>query len=89
MDTLMKELSVPLTRYLAAFPAFERLHPFEQALLELTVGRDKYINVLSKVWQGMCVGGGGRRCRQQLFGACMSGLVTKMRSKLGGGGRGW
>ena len=31
MDTLMKELSVPLTRYLAAFPSYQRLHPFEQA----------------------------------------------------------
>ena len=30
MDTLMKELSVPLTRYLAAFPSYQRLHPFEQ-----------------------------------------------------------
>ena len=37
MDTLMKELSVPLSRYISAFPSYRKLHPFEQSLLELTV----------------------------------------------------
>lgn len=49
MDTLMKELSVPLTRYVGAFPQYQRLHPFEQALLELTVGRGNYETILAKV----------------------------------------
>lgn len=30
MDTLMKELSVPLTKYLKGFPDADALHPFEQ-----------------------------------------------------------
>jgi hypothetical protein len=103
LDTLMKELSVPLTRYLAGFPRCEggavgvgvwgdgdredgsrgacragqedekaaaptdrppaltphpphpstpraaALHPFEAALLDLTVGRGTYQSVLGKV----------------------------------------
>jgi|LauGreSuBDMM15SN_2_FD.fasta_scaffold42149_1 GTP1/Obg family GTP-binding protein len=50
MDTLMKELSVPLSRYIGAFPTYHRLHPFEQALLELTVGQGAYEAVLSRCW---------------------------------------
>lgn len=42
MDLLMKELSVPLTRYVNGFPDPARLHPFEQALLQLTVGIPLY-----------------------------------------------
>lgn len=49
MDTLMKELSVPLTRYIGGFPRFSRLHPFEKALLQLTVGQANYESVLTKV----------------------------------------
>ncbi|KIY96994.1 hypothetical protein MNEG_10969 [Monoraphidium neglectum] len=49
LDTLMKELSVPLTRYLSAFPKAAALHPFEAALLDLTVGRGTYQSVLGKV----------------------------------------
>ncbi|KAG1665231.1 hypothetical protein FOA52_011419 [Chlamydomonas sp. UWO 241] len=49
MDTLMKELSVPLTRFLGAFPKYESLHPFEQALLQLTVGAAQYVGTLAKV----------------------------------------
>ncbi len=30
LDTLMKGLSVPLTRYVDNFPPPEKLHPFEQ-----------------------------------------------------------
>ncbi|KXZ49543.1 hypothetical protein GPECTOR_20g397 [Gonium pectorale] len=49
LDTLMKELSVPLGRYVAAFPAPERLHPFERALLALTVGEAAYVSALQRV----------------------------------------
>ncbi|MEW5302207.1 MAG: hypothetical protein WDW36_005010 [Sanguina aurantia] len=49
MDLLMKELSVPLTRYVNGFPDPARLHPFEQALLQLTVGIPLYKSVLLKV----------------------------------------
>ena len=37
MDTLTKELSGPVGQYLAGFPARRRLHPFDNALLDLTV----------------------------------------------------
>ncbi|GLC36316.1 hypothetical protein PLESTB_000774700 [Pleodorina starrii] len=49
LDTLMKELSVPLGRYLAGFPAPARLHPFEGALLALTVGEGAYTAALQRV----------------------------------------
>eukprot|EP00775_Hariotina_reticulata_P012325 gene12325-12460_t len=49
LDTHMKELSVPLTRCLKAFPAPTALHPFEAALLDLTVGTATYSSVLGKV----------------------------------------
>jgi nucleolar GTP-binding protein len=49
LDGLMKELSVPLGRYLAGFPLPERLHPFEAALLALTVGEGSYRLALQRV----------------------------------------
>jgi GTP1/Obg family GTP-binding protein len=45
----LQELSVPLTRFLKAFPAPTALHPFEAALLDLTVGTATYSSVLGKV----------------------------------------
>jgi nucleolar GTP-binding protein len=66
LDTLMKELSVPLTRCLSGFPKLGALHPFEAALLDLTVGRGTYTAVLGKVQRralraGPRGGGGGQR----------------------------
>eukprot|EP00798_Chlamydomonas_sp_ICE-L_P011822 gene11822-33943_t len=49
LDNLMKELSVPLTKYIKAFPDISRLHLFDQTLLRLTVGEDEYHSVLRKV----------------------------------------
>lgn len=49
MDTLTKEVAVPLGMYMKSFPAVQRLHPFEQAMLELTWGTQTYERVLAKV----------------------------------------
>ncbi|QDZ22827.1 P-loop-containing nucleoside triphosphate hydrolase [Chloropicon primus] len=49
LDALTKELAVPLGKYVKGFPAVDRLHPFEAALLHLTVGADKYEALLSRV----------------------------------------
>lgn len=46
---VVQELSVPLTKWLKAFPAMSSLHPFEAALLDLTVGQGTYASVLGKV----------------------------------------
>ena len=51
MDTLMKELTTPLNRYLKGFPLVQKLHRFEGALLELTVSEERYYKVLAKVLQ--------------------------------------
>lgn len=40
---------MPLTKWLKAFPAMTSLHPFEAALLDLTVGAATYASVLGKV----------------------------------------
>lgn len=45
----MKELCVPLGAYIKGFPAPLDLHPFENALLELTVGPGTYDRVLARV----------------------------------------
>ena len=45
----MQALTVPLTRYAGQFPAPEALHPFERALLELTVGEERYVTALDRV----------------------------------------
>ena len=44
----MQELCVPLGSYLKGFPRPQRLHPFESALLDLTVGEGKYGEVLTR-----------------------------------------
>ncbi len=44
----MQELSVPLGRWLRAFPSTGALHPFEASLLDLTVGIATYTSVLAK-----------------------------------------
>ena len=49
MDTLTKEVAVPLGTYMKGFPPVQRLHPFEQAMLELTWGTQTYEKVLTKV----------------------------------------
>ncbi|XP_022980283.1 nucleolar GTP-binding protein 1 isoform X2 [Cucurbita maxima] len=49
LDTLMKELAVPLRTYLEEFPKKEYLHPYECSLIELTLGDGKYEEVLRKV----------------------------------------
>ncbi len=49
MDTLTKEVAVPLGAYVKGFPPVQRLHPFEQAMLELTWGTQTYEKVLCKV----------------------------------------
>lgn len=49
MDFAMKALSAPLSGYIKGFPPPERLHPFERALLDLTVGEEKYSTVLARV----------------------------------------
>lgn len=49
MDTLMQELTKPLTRYLKGFPMTNRLHQFEAALLDLTVTEKRYYKVLEKL----------------------------------------
>ncbi|KAF6264314.1 P-loop containing nucleoside triphosphate hydrolase protein [Scenedesmus sp. NREL 46B-D3] len=48
LDTHMKELSVPLSRHVKSFPPLSALHPFEAALLDLTVGAATYASVLGK-----------------------------------------
>ena len=45
----MQALTVPLTRYVHDFPAPEALHAFERALLELTVGEERYVTALDRV----------------------------------------
>ena len=49
MDTLTKEVAVPLGHYMKGFPPLQRLHPFEQAMLELTCGRSPYERALARV----------------------------------------
>ncbi|GMH32221.1 hypothetical protein BSKO_00055 [Bryopsis sp. KO-2023] len=49
MDALMKEVSGPLNRYLKGFPEVRKLHPFDAALLDLTVTEVRYNAVLKKV----------------------------------------
>ena len=45
----MQALTVPLSRYLREFPAPDALHAFERALLELSVGEDRYVTALQRV----------------------------------------
>jgi nucleolar GTP-binding protein len=45
LDALTKELSLPLKGYIHSFPSSEQLHPYEQSLLELTLGPGTYQEV--------------------------------------------
>jgi GTP1/Obg family GTP-binding protein len=47
MDTLMKELTRKVNGYLAAFPEFATLHPFEQSMLDLSIGTANYKRILN------------------------------------------
>jgi nucleolar GTP-binding protein len=48
LDALTKELTVPLGQWLKGFPEVSALHPFEVALLELTLGEDRYDKTLKR-----------------------------------------
>ena len=55
LDALGQELCTPLGKMVAAFPARARLHPFERALLDLTLGIGKegrYESTLARVDAG-------------------------------------
>lgn len=49
LDALMKELAVPLKNYVEKFPRSQNLHPYEQSLIEFTLGKGKYEEVLKTV----------------------------------------
>ncbi|PKA66274.1 Nucleolar GTP-binding protein 1 [Apostasia shenzhenica] len=49
LDTLMKELAVPLRVYIEKFPKRQYLHPYESSLIELTLGDGNYEEVLKRV----------------------------------------
>jgi nucleolar GTP-binding protein len=49
LDALTKELTVPMGKWLKGFPQVMTLHPFEVALLELTLGDDRYDKTLRRV----------------------------------------
>ncbi|KAJ3673143.1 hypothetical protein LUZ60_006517 [Juncus effusus] len=49
LDTLMKELAVPLRIYVESFPNRKHLHPYECSLIELTFGEGNYEQVLGRV----------------------------------------
>lgn len=95
LDTLMKELCVPLGAYIKGFPAPSRLHPFERALLELTVGAGTYERVLARVEalrrSTVEVRGKGGRMHAAMLQACRycsrrhSNIVQAGRSGLHGG----
>ena len=49
LDALTTALCKPLGEYVKGFPRVARLHPFERALLELTLKDDKYEATLRRV----------------------------------------
>lgn len=49
LDTLMKELTAPLGKYEDGFIHPDELHPFERALLSLSVGEEKYLHAVDGV----------------------------------------
>ncbi|KAI8107857.1 hypothetical protein M9435_002884 [Picochlorum sp. BPE23] len=49
LDTLMKELTKPLGKYENGFIHPDALHPFERALLSLSVGEDRYLHAVEGV----------------------------------------
>ena len=46
---VVKAISAPLNACVKGFPTQEALHPFEKALLDLTIGLDAYQRRLSRV----------------------------------------
>ncbi len=46
---LVKAISTPLGACVKGFPQAERLHPFERALLDLTIGLDLYEKRLARL----------------------------------------
>ena len=46
LDTLMKSITGKLKGYTAAFPSFDSLHPFEQSLMQLSVGEANYARIV-------------------------------------------
>ena len=51
LDGLTTALCKPLGEYVKGFPKIDRLHPFEKALLELTVDPETYAKTISEVDQ--------------------------------------
>ncbi len=49
LDSLMKELTKPLGQYENGFMHPDALHPFERALLSLSVGEDRYVHAVEGV----------------------------------------
>lgn len=49
LDALTKELATPLNRIVQGFPRQTQLHPFEGALLDLTVGSEAYDQRLGRL----------------------------------------
>jgi hypothetical protein len=49
LDALTKELCAPLSAYVRGFPPPARLHAFERALLDLTVGTAPYERALARI----------------------------------------
>ena len=49
LDALTKALTQPLGTYVSGFPSPTRLHPFERALLDLTVGTAAYERTLLRI----------------------------------------
>jgi GTP1/Obg family GTP-binding protein len=49
MDTLMKGITKRLSVCLSKYPSFNDLHPFEQSLLNLSVGSANYERILKNV----------------------------------------
>lgn len=46
LDTLMKGIATRLKGYTRAFPVFDSLHPFEQSLMQLSVGAANYNRIV-------------------------------------------
>lgn len=49
LDGLTQALAVPLGTYVRGFPKLTRLHPFERALVDLTVGTPHYERTMARV----------------------------------------
>ena len=47
LDGLTQELTRPLKQYMNDFPDLKKIHPFEKALVELTVGQQEYKGALT------------------------------------------